>query len=366
MARQEPRPLRRGWTTGACAAAAARAAFAALLTGDFPDPVTIRLPRGQKPEFPLALSQMGESRARAGVVKDAGDDPDVTHGATIIADVAWAEPGSGVTFAAGEGVGTVTRPGLQLAVGEPAINPAPRAMIREALAELAEANGAPPPDVSVTIAIPGGERLAERTMNARLGIVGGLSILGTTGIVVPYSCASWVHSIHRGIDVARAAGLDHIAAATGTTSERAVQRFYALPDHALIDMGDFVGGTLKYLRSHPVARLTLAGGFAKMAKFASGHLDLHSSKSRVDPAMLAAMLAASGADGETLAAAEGRDSAGGLLEAAGEWRGALADNVARRAREVALATLSGATSVEIAIVDRGGEFLARVGAEAHQ
>ncbi len=363
MARQEPRPLRRGWTTGACAAAAARAAFAALLTGDFPDPVTIRLPRGQKPSFPLALSQMAEGRARAGVVKDAGDDPDVTHGATIVAEVAWAEPGSGVTFAAGDGVGTVTRPGLQLGVGEPAINPAPRAMIREALDELAEANGAPPPDVTVTIAIPGGERFAEKTMNARLGIVGGLSVLGTTGIVVPYSCASWVHSIHRGIDVARAAGLDHIAAATGATSERAVQRLYALPDHALIDMGDFVGGTLKYLRSHPLPRLTLAGGFAKMAKFASGHLDLHSSKSAVDPAMLSKMLAATGAGHSTLTAARKSESAGAVLVAAGPWAPALADGIARRAREVALATLSGATAVEVAIVDRGGGFLARAGAE---
>ncbi|HXO03763.1 MAG TPA: cobalt-precorrin-5B (C(1))-methyltransferase [Stellaceae bacterium] len=366
MARQEASPLRRGWTTGACAAAAARAAFAGLLTGEFPDPVTIRLPRGQTPSFALALAELNGKSVRAGVVKDAGDDPDVTHGATIIAEVAWAAPGSGIGFAAGDGVGTVTRPGLQLAVGEPAINPAPRAMIRETLTDLAEANGAPPPDVTVTIAIPGGERLAEKTMNARLGIVGGLSILGTTGIVVPYSCASWIHSIHRGIDVARAAGLDHIAAATGTTSERAVQRLYALPDHALIDMGDFVGGTLKYLRSHPVARLTLAGGFAKMAKFAAGELDLHSSKSRVDPAMLAGMLAASGADGVTLASARASDTAGALLDAAGAWAPALADGVARRAREVALATLSGATAVEVAIVDRAGEFLARVGDEAPQ
>src|SRR6202021_161587 len=113
----------------------------------------------------------------------------------------------------------------------------------------------------------------------------------------------WVHSIHRGIDVARAAGLGHIAAATGTTSERAVQRLYALPDHALIDMGDFVGGTLKYLRRHPVERLTLAGGFAKLAKLAAGHLDLHSSKSQIEPALLSQMLAAAGADDETLAAA---------------------------------------------------------------
>ncbi|HVH77894.1 MAG TPA: cobalt-precorrin-5B (C(1))-methyltransferase [Stellaceae bacterium] len=362
MARQEPPPLRRGWTTGACAAAAARAAYAALLTGEFPDPVTIRLPRGQKPSFPLALAELNGSSARAGVIKDAGDDPDVTHGATIIAEISWATSGSGITFAAGEGVGTVTRPGLQLALGEPAINPAPREMIREALLDFAEANGAPPPDVTVTIAIPGGERLAEKTMNARLGIVGGLSILGTTGIVVPYSCASWVHSIHRGIDVARAAGLDHIAAATGTTSERAVQRLYALPDHALIDMGDFVGGTLKYLRSHPIARLTLAGGFAKMAKFAAGHLDLHSSKSAVDPGMLTEMLDAAGADAAILTATRQQGTAGAALEVAGAWAPALAANVARRAREVALATLSGKTAVEVAIVGRAGEFLARTGA----
>src|SRR5207302_6207984 len=137
--------------------------------------------------------------------------------------------------------------------GEPAINPAPRAMIRETLADIAEANGAAfseavGPDVSVTIAIPGGERLAERTMNARLGIVGGLSILGTTGIVVPYSCSSWIHSILRGIDVARAAGIRHIAGATGATSETAVCKLHDLPEIALIDMGDFVGGMLKYLR----------------------------------------------------------------------------------------------------------------------
>src|SRR5712671_1396959 len=358
MARAETAPLRRGWTTGACAAAAARAAFAALLTGRFPDPVTIRLPRGEVPSFPLALAELGNGIARAGIVKDAGDDPDVTQGALIIAELAWGEPGSGIRFRAGAGVGTVTRPGLQLGVGEPAINPEPRAMIREAIADVAEANGEPSP------ALTGGERLAERTMNARLGIKGGLSVLGTTGIVVPYSCSSWIHSIHRGIDVARAAGLDHIAAATGATSELAVQRLYDLPEHALIDMGDFVGGTLKYLRRHPVAQLTLAGGFAKLAKLAAGHLDLHSSRSAVDPALLADMLAALGADERTVAAARASDSAGAILELAGEWRRALAERVARQAREVALASLSGHIAVEVAIVDRGGEFLARVGGPA--
>src|SRR5438067_1957671 len=320
MARQETTALRRGWTTGACAAAASRAAFQALLTGKFPNPVAIRLPRGQAPIFPLALAEQSDGRARAGVVKDAGDDPDVTHGALIVAELAWASPGSGIQFRAGEGVGTVTRPGLALAVGEPAINPAPRAIIAETLTELAEANGAPSPDLVVTIAI------------------------------------------HGGIDVARAAGFAHIAAATGSTSERAVQRLYDLPEAALIDMGDFVGGTLKYLSRHPVPRLTLAGGFAKMAKLAQGHLDLHSSRSRLDAAALADMLAGRGADPATVAAASEADSAGAILELAGERRAALAEAVGWQAREVALATLSGATAVEVAIVGRNGEFLGRVGA----
>jgi cobalt-precorrin-5B (C1)-methyltransferase len=361
--------LRRGWTTGACAAAAARAAFAALLSGRFPDPVSIRLPRGGAAHFALALAESREGSARAGILKDAGDDPDITHGALIIAEVMSGLPGTGVGFAAGEGVGRVTRAGLALAVGEPAINPGPRAMICAALFDEAVEQGISPPDATVTISVPGGECLAERTMNARLGIVGGLSILGTTGIVVPYSCSSWINSIHRGIDVARAAGLDHIAAATGATSEQAVQRLYRLPDHALIDMGDFVGGTLKYLRTHPVERLTIAGGFAKLAKLAAGHLDLHSARSAIETEALAAQLAGLGADPVTVAVARGAKSAAEILVTAGSWRESLASSIARNAREVALATLrrrtgNGKTAVEVAVVDREGGFLARVGADA--
>ena len=332
-----------------------------MLTGRFPDPVAIRLPRGGSAAFPLALAELSGIGARAGVVKDAGDDPDITHGALIIAETAWTAPGSGIGFAAGEGVGTVTRAGLSLAIGEPAINPAPRALIRDVLIEAAAEIGVPPPDVTVKITIPGGGRLAEKTMNARLGIVGGLSILGTTGIVVPYSCASWIHSIHRGIDVARAAGLDHIAAATGATSERAVQRLYGLPDHALIDMGDFVGGTLKYLRRHPVERLTIAGGFAKLAKLATGHLDLHSARSRVDVAWIAGLLGELGAGPAVLASARTANGAAEILGTAGDLREALGRAIAARAREVALATICGRTAVEVAIVDRQGTVLARIG-----
>ncbi len=191
-----------------------------------------------------------------------------------------------MSFRAGPGIGTITKAGLPLPVGEPAINPVPRAMIIENIAEVAGRNGCAG-DAIVEISIPGGEALAQKTLNPRLGILGGLSILGTTGIVVPYSCAAWVHTIHRGVDVARAQGLAHIAGATGSVSEKAVQRLHDLPDDALIDMGDFVGGFLKYLRRHPVDSVTIAGGFAKMTKLGQGMLDLHARRGAVDLGFLA-------------------------------------------------------------------------------
>jgi cobalt-precorrin-5B (C1)-methyltransferase len=209
-------------------------------------------------------------------------------------------------------------------------------------------------DLEVTISIPGGEILAQRTANVRLGIVGGLSVLGTSGVVIPYSCSSWIHSIHRGIDVARAAGLSHLAAATGSTSERAVQALYGLSDFALIDMGDFVGGTLKYLRRHPVARLTLAGGFAKLAKLAAGHLDLHSSRSSIDLRALATLLAERGAASELVAHACDAGSAGRLLQLAQDQGLPLADDVAQAARRTAQAALGNATALEVMIFDREG------------
>ena len=358
MSRKPEGPLRRGWTTGACATAAAAAAYTALLTGAFPDPVSIRLPKGQTPSFPLARKRLGEDDALAGIVKDAGDDPDVTHGALVLSRVFRGVPGSGVTFRAGDGVGVVTRPGLQLAVGEPAINPAPRQMMAEAVHEIAEQHedGG---DLVIEVAIPGGADLAKKTLNGRLGIEGGLSILGTTGIVIPYSCSSWIHSIHRGIDVARATGLTHLAAATGSTSEAAVQKLYALPEVALLDMGDFAGGTLKYLRDHPVERLTLAGGFGKLCKLAAGHMDLHSGRSQVDVAWLADCLAELGADQDLQARVRSAVSAGQVLEIASQAGLPVADAIAERAREVAEQQLAGRVAVDVVIFDRKGTLIGR-------
>ena len=354
---QPDQPLRRGWTTGACATAAAKAAYAALLHGDFPDPVEIILPRGERPAFALAEAGfLADGRATAGVVKDAGDDPDVTHGALIRATVRKLPPGAGLVFRAGEGVGTVTLPGLPLPPGEPAITPGPRAMIAAALAELA--GGAA--DAEVEIAIPGGEALAERTMNPRLGILGGLSVLGTTGIVRPYSGRAWFHSIHRGIDVARAAGLGHLAGATGATSESAVQALYGLPEQALIDMGDFVGGMLKYLRAHPVARVTVAGGLAKLTKLAQGRLDLHSRRGAVDLAALAGLAQQHGADAALAALIARANTALEAFSLAAAEGVALPQAVATAARATAAAAVEGTgIAVDIALFDRDGALLAR-------
>jgi cobalt-precorrin-5B (C1)-methyltransferase len=360
MSRKPDGPLRRGWTTGACATAATKAALTALVTGAFPDPVRIRLPKGEEPAFPLAREATGEGWASAGIVKDAGDDPDVTHGATVISTVRRGDMGSGVVFKAGVGVGTVTQPGLPVPVGEPAINPVPRRLMMDVVVEIAAALDGPV-DVEIEISIPDGEALATQTWNPRLGILGGLSILGTTGIVHPFSCAAWIHSIHRGIDVARATGLSHAVACTGSTSEAAVARLYDLPEIAFLDMGDFAGGVLKYLRRNPVPRVTLAGGFGKFTKLAQGHLDLHSGRSQVDFDWLADRLVEMGAASDLVATARGANTANQVLGLAEEAGLPLAERVARDAMATAREVLETASiALEVIVIDRAGNLLARV------
>lgn len=339
--------LRRGWTTGACATAAVKAALAALRTGEFPDPVSITLPKGEKPSFPLALEEMGEGWARAGIIKDAGDDPDVTHGCMVVATVR--QGGEGIRFKAGAGVGMVTRAGLPIPPGEPAINPVPRQMMRDVILELGG------DAAEIEISIPGGEALAQKTWNPRLGIVGGLSVLGTTGVVNPFSCAAWIASIHRGIDVARAMGLHHVAGCTGSTSEDAVRGHYGLPLEAMLDMGDFAGGLLKYLRSHPIARITIGGGFGKISKLGQGALDLHSGRSQVDlewladqcPELPRAKVLAANTAQEVL------DMAGGI-------------DLAQRVARAGLATVrdvlrDAPVAADVIVVSRQGQIIAHAG-----
>lgn len=358
--RDDGTPLRRGWTTGACATAATRSALAALLGGSFEDPVTITLPGGQQPAFALTEERLGPGFAEAGIIKDAGDDPDVTHGALVLSRVEHGEKGSGVTFRAGKGVGTVTKPGLPLAVGEPAINPMPRKMMRAVVEAVATAHGVAP-DFIVTISVRDGERIAEKTWNPRLGIVGGLSILGTTGIVIPYSCSAWIASIHRGVDVARAMGLIHVVGSTGDTSEKAAMARLGFPIEAYLDMGDFAGGLLKYLKTHPIERLTIAGGFAKLSKLAQGAMDLHSARGTVDLEALAAMLAQLGADPAQVAHARSANTANEVLQLAQAANLPLADVVAARAKNAAQAIVGVGTKVDILVVDRVGAIVGESG-----
>jgi cobalt-precorrin-5B (C1)-methyltransferase len=351
--------LKRGWTTGACAAAATKAALTALLTGQFPDPVSITLPKGEQPAFAIAMEKLDNTSASAGIIKDAGDDPDVTHGAMIVVEVAFGKLGSGIAFVAGEGVGTVTKAGLPLAVGEPAINPVPRMLMSTIVEELCSAHNTPA-NIIITISIPGGRAIAQKTWNPRLGIIGGLSILGTTGIVHPFSCAAWIHSIHRGIDVARAAGLTHIAGSTGSTSEAAVQTLYALPEIALIDMGDFAGGMLKYLRAHPIPHVTIAGGFAKITKLAQGAMDLHSSRSQIDLEFLAGISTHNGLNQNMKTQILKANTAAQVLELTQGNNIDIAAPIARIAKAQATEVLRGApVEIEILITDRKGQIIAR-------
>ena len=351
MDKANPKTLRTGWTTGACATAAVKGALMRLWGGLWPETVMLTLPRGEEPVFTLERGAASGGWAECGVIKDAGDDPDVTHGCMVIARVT--PGGSGIRFVRGEGVGLVTKPGLPVAVGEPAINPVPRQMIVETVQSLADAYHQKPA-AEVTLSVPGGAALAEKTWNPRLGIEGGISILGTTGVVRPFSCAAWIASIHRGIDVARADGLTHVAGCTGATSEAAVQALYGLPDHAMLDMGDFAGGLLKYLAAHPVERVTIGGGIGKLTKLAQGARDLHSKRSQVDFARLNAAAQSWG-----LRDVAGANTALEALELAGPG---LAKGIADAALETVRSILGSAPVVaDTVIVNREGAVVARAG-----
>jgi len=354
MSKKPIKELRRGWTTGACATAATKAALMRLWGGEFPDTVGLTLPRGETPQWSLAYRDAGEGWAEAGVIKDAGDDPDVTHGCLIRAKVQMSD--KGLHFVAGEGVGTVTKPGLPIGVGEAAINPVPRQMMMAVVKELAIINNTSE-DIEITISIPNGEEIAQKTWNPRLGIKGGLSVLGTTGVVRPFSCAAWIASIHRGIDVARATGLKHVAGCTGASSERAVQTLYDLPTHAMLDMGDFAGGMLKYLRRNPVERITIGGGLGKLTKLGQGAIDLHSGRSQVDFERLSKDAMAKGLPNLS--------DVNTVLEAYEIAGVKLADLIAGQALDAVRVLLRDApVKVDIIAIDRAGNVIARAGEDA--
>jgi cobalt-precorrin-5B (C1)-methyltransferase len=359
---EQPAPLRSGLTTGSCATATSLAAARLLLGGEINDAIEITLPKGKQVQMRLEFCRRVADGAEAGTIKDAGDDPDVTHGALLYSRVRLS-PETGVRFIAGPGVGTVTRPGLVLGVGEPAINPVPRRMMTDHLAQLADEFGYCG-GFEVTVCVDNGSELALKTMNPRLGILGGLSILGTSGIVRPFSCAAYIASIHQGIDVAKTNGYLHIAACTGNASEDTIRRVYQLPDIALIEMGDFVGAVLKHLRKVPVERLSICGGFGKISKLAAGHMDLHSRHSSIDLPQLAQWAADIGADHalqQNIREANTSQQALAMASAVGINLG---DAVCQHALDFTRSVVPPQVQVEVFAIDRQGGIVGHAGAFA--
>jgi cobalt-precorrin-5B (C1)-methyltransferase len=357
---EQKAPLRSGFTTGACATATSFAAGYLLLTGEALESAEITLPRGKRVRFALEFCRRDGEAAIAGVIKDAGDDPDVTHGALIHAKV-MLSPTPGVRFHAGEGVGVATRPGTPVPVGEPAINPVPRQMMNAHMQRLASEFGHEG-GFELTIGVRDGERLALKTMNPRLGILGGISILGTTGIVRPFSCSAYIASIHQGIDVARANGISHVAACTGSTSERTAQQHYQLPEMAIIEMGDFVGAVLKHLKHHPLPQVTLVGGFGKFSKLAAGHLDTHSRSSSIDLDFIAEQVKALGGHADLLEAIRGCNTSLEALAMTQQQGLPLGDRICELALARARRIVPESVAMEVWVTDKVGTVVGRAGA----
>ncbi len=348
--------LRSGYTTGACAAAAAKGALLALLTKQPLREVSIRLPMGQCVSFPLHTCGEG----RASVIKDAGDDPDVTDKAEICACVSWSDR-PGITFVRGPGVGLVTKNGLPVPPGEPAINPAPRQLIRATLAEVLDEFEPPQPGLIVEISVPRGEELAKKTFNPRLGIIGGISILGTTGIVVPYSTSAWLASVVQGIDVAAAQGIRHLVLTVGARGERLARELLKLPEDVFVQIGPFFGDALRHCGKAGIGKVTLLAMIGKLAKFAAGRESVHSTASQQDFAFLASLAHAAGATEEVIDKIKNANTAQEVAELiAQNGPKQFFDMLCQEAWNFGRTLVPGALILEIILTANDGSVLAQV------
>ena len=265
--------LRSGVTTGTCATAAAKTALAALLHHTKYDEIRVTLPDGETLSLPVEFVTRTENSVTVGVRKEAGDDPDVTNGVIVTAQVAFNRQHTDIRFIGGEGIGTVTLPGLGIEVGGPAINPVPRQMMERELRQLYDGG------LDVTISVPGGEELAPKTFNHRVGVIGGISIIGTSGIVQPFSHEAFIEAIRREFEVAVASGLTHIVLNSGARSERIVKtRYPILPPQAFIHYGNAIGESLRIARETGFNNITMGLMLGKAVKLAEGNLDTHSHK----------------------------------------------------------------------------------------
>lgn len=272
--------LKYGYTTGSCAAAAARAAVTALLEQASVGEVVIKLPTGQPLIIPVKSCIFSHDEASCSVIKDAGDDPDITHGLEVLATVRRNEKGE-LKISGGTGIGTVTKPGLDVAIGMPAINPIPMKMIRQEIQKVMDEysfNGG----LDVIISAPKGEWLAKKTLNPRLGIVGGISILGTTGIVIPYSTSAYKTCISKALDVSQACGCSTVVLTTGRRSEKFAQNAMCLPEECYIQVGDYVGYAISQAARRKFKKIVIWGMIGKISKLANGKFYTHVSDSQID------------------------------------------------------------------------------------
>ncbi len=352
MERVKGQKLRTGWTTGTCAAAAAKAAARALASGEPQARVDVKLPgkgRQRRVAFDLERCDLGPSWAEAVVIKDAGDDPDVTDGAHLTARVSWREE-PGLELDRGDGVGLVTRPGLGLPVGGPAINAVPRRMISYSVEEVLDPQER---GVRVVISVPGGERMAEKTTNARLGIVGGISILGTTGIVRPFSTAAWAASVVQAIGVMGAQGHKNFVLSTGGLTEKAAMRL--LPDLEevnFIEVGDFTGQAIKKAVENGLERCFFVGMAGKISKLAAGVMMTHWTRSKVDNELLAQITMEAGGSTDLVEEVKEANTARHAYEL---WRSAHLDSAAgllcKQAAENLAEYAEGKLEVHVILVD---------------
>ncbi|MMZ47595.1 cobalt-precorrin-6A synthase [compost metagenome] len=355
----EEKPMRHGYTTGSNATAATKAALLSLIHQESVVDAEILLPIGDRVTFHMESVTYSETSAEAQVIKDAGDDPDATHKARIISTVCWKEE-PGITLDGGTGVGRVTKPGLPVPVGEAAINPVPRRMIMETVQEVMNQYGVRQ-GVHVVISVPDGEEIAKKTLNARLGIIGGISILGTRGTVVPFSTAAFKASIAQAISVAAESGCDHLIATTGGRSEKFAMKLYeGYPEEAFIEMGDFVGFTLKMCKKYGIKRVGLVGMMGKFSKVAQGVMMVHSKSAPIDFGFLATVAEEAGVPEDIITQVRGANTAsqvGDLMHENGY--DAFFTALCRHVCESSLKEMGGDAEIDTTIITMKSEILGR-------
>jgi len=283
---EEEIKLKTGYTTGSSATAAAKAALLSIINQQKIKDIDILLPKRSFIEIPIYSCEFEPNKAKCSVIKDGGDDPDITHGAEIIVELSFTEKINEIDIDGGVGVGVVTKPGLGLEINKPAINPVPKKMIIENLREIGE-KILENKGIRVLISVPKGKELAPKTDNPRLGITDGISILGTSGIVIPFSTASYAASIRQNLDVAIAMGDDIVVLTTGGRSEDFAKKIIDLPEHCFVQMGDFSGYTIQQCSKKNIKKAYVVGFIGKLAKMATGIKQTHVKGSKVDMNFLA-------------------------------------------------------------------------------